>query len=282
MDETPILTLPPAIRLATQNVPPPAGLYVTINDALQLTLYGTIASVPVNLRVRLLLPDGTISINAWDVSSGPQLQKNSFQFMLSEGYILSATVFTQASVARGQLYGTLQLNRGAIGSTLYGQTLTQGYVTGQSAIYFPNGPHGYSLEGAGHLRVVVGAIPALGAEFIETVPALSTWRLLSLRVKLITSAAATPRVMTLVLDDGANFFCQVSASATQAASISNTYNFGAGQDTFVTANPIIQQLAMPVGMLLTSGFRIRSTTTSKDAGDQYTQLFYAVEEFINV
>jgi hypothetical protein len=282
MAETEILSRPPAIRLATQNVPPPAGLYVTIDDALQLSLYCTLANAPVSIRLRLLLPDGTISINGWDVSSGPALQKNSFQFSLSEGYILSANVFTSASIGRGQLYGVLQLNRGQIGSTLYGQTLTQGYITGQSSIYFPDGPLGYSLEGNGHLRSVTGATPAAGAECVETVPALSTWRLLSLRVKLVTSAVVNNRAVSIIMDDGSIAFSQGLAASFQPASINTTYNFGAAQPPLTGPTNTIQQSGLPTNILLTSGFRIRTSTSFLSAGDQYSQLQYAVEEWINV
>ena len=282
MGDTEILSRPPAIRLATTNVPPPAGLYVTIDDKLQLVLTGSVTNSPVGIRMRLLLPDSTIVINAWDVLSGSPRQRNLFQFSLTEGYILSATVFTLSPLDRGQLYGSLQINRGAISSMLYGQTLTQGYLTSQANLYYPNGPNGYSVEGFGHIRSVVGTTPAPGAVISETVPPLTTWRLHSFRFKLVTDANVAVRIPVLNFDDGVSIFAQIIPAATQAASTSVTYCYGSGIDSIAVATTPYVQGGLPTHMTLTSGFRIRTAGFPLQAGDQISSVTYCVEEFMNV
>lgn len=118
--------------------------------------------------------------------------------------------------------------------------------------------------------VTVGADPAANTQAIVTVPAGETWELESVRLSLVTSAAAANRRVTLVIDDGVNILAEIVAGLDQIASltIDYTYTADAGYETVATRSGVIQQ-GIP-RMLLAAGYRIRTLTDAMDVGDNYS------------
>lgn len=117
---------------------------------------------------------------------------------------------------------------------------------------------------------IAGADPAAGAEALITVPAGEIWELLSVLVVLVASAAAANRQAQLIIDDGTNILWQSDSPSNQIANETRTYVAGSGlerQDVGVPTST--KQWALPTGLVLAGGYRIRTLTTAIDAGDNY-------------
>jgi hypothetical protein len=133
------------------------------------------------------------------------------------------------------------------------------------------------LRSGGVLKTVAGADPAAGAEVSDAVPAGKVWRLIAVLLTLVTDANVANRRVHLTLDDGATVFFRRGSNATQAATLTQNYEFcseaqeAAVRDLFV---------ADPLPMIdLPAGARIRTVTVNKQAGDNYAAPVYYVEEF---
>lgn len=158
--------------------------------------------------------------------------------------------------------------------------LCQGYVTGLAGLTWPPGIHRHELEGPGNTRVITGTDPAAGNEISETVPTNAVWKLLAIRFKLVTDATVATRRVSLKIDDGANVFYWYSFSTTQSESETKNYSLRAG--SFAENNNIATEVIAPLGgtLLLLEGFRIRTSTTNLQAGDNYGAPVLYVEEWI--
>lgn len=128
-----------------------------------------------------------------------------------------------------------------------------------------------ALEGHPGGRILIASLeddPAAGADVSITVPGRATWELLALNVAFVTDATVTNRTTFWLLDDGQHEFWRMRASGTTAASLTHHHvlspTFSRGQ-TVTT----IHQIPIPDPCILLPGWRIRTTTTSLQAGDNY-------------
>lgn len=132
---------------------------------------------------------------------------------------------------------------------------------------YSNGRYLATLQGDSAGQVVSN--PAVGAEDVITVPAGETWRLDNILLRLVTSAAVANRTVILIIDDGnpANVIFTSQANGNQTAGQTTDYIFGAGLPERAGIGGIEQHGVPP--LMLKGGYRIRTLTTGKDAGDQY-------------
>ena len=125
------------------------------------------------------------------------------------------------------------------------------------------------------------ANPAAGAEWTFTVPAGQVMEILSLHWVLATSAAVANRVSGFEILDGAGNVVGIwRGGAVQAASLTENYSIGPfdGQsDPNGNFGAII--VPAPQGLHLPAGFTIRSLSQNLQAGDQYSQIWMAIELF---
>lgn len=279
---TPIYSQPPAIVLAAENIPPSNAVLVTPDDALFMNAWSSIAGFIVRITVRLLAPDGTITVSKYDVTlSGTRVAVPQF-FPLADGFIISAVVSgnNNASSGRGQVYAALYLQRAPASTQPYlTQQLCAGYITNHTNLFYPYGPVEYSVAGYGNIRRITGTQPAAGAECAETVPVGAIWRLISFSVLLNTSATVAARNPNIVLDDGTTAFASAGAAAIMAASTGTTLTWAIGLPSIATWATLMS-MSLPNGMFLPSGFRIRTLTAAIQAGDQYAAPSYLVEEWL--
>src|SRR6266487_810854 len=120
-----------------------------------------------------------------------------------------------------------------------------------------------------NIATLVGANPAAGAEFSQTVPAGQTWLLYAVRAQLITSIAVANRRPSLFIDDGTNNIMKLYVNQQQAASLTINFDWVAGiginQNQFGTD----VLAALPYPLYLPSGYRIRSSTDNIDVADDW-------------
>ena len=119
-----------------------------------------------------------------------------------------------------------------------------------------------------YVTTSTGANPAAGAEVSVTVPTGEIWRLLSVRLTLVTSATAATRRVILLADNGAATIWAAPAGNTQAASLTNNYSFTSGLSGNLSGTA---EFAVGVGedLWLPSGYRIRTNTENIQTGDDY-------------
>jgi len=135
-----------------------------------------------------------------------------------------------------------------------------------------------SPEGPGTLRSITGTDPAAGAEISETVTANARWRLISFRASLVTDATVANRRMNLNIDDGTNTLLLTPPASDQAATLTYIYqasNYGTVSNFLSTT----MALPLPSDLILHGGYRIRSSTNSLQAGDNWGAPQYLVEEY---
>lgn len=287
-----------------KNIPPPGGLYVTRNDSLQLSVNNSAANVSVDVHARMLIasptsilpgqpdhppdptqssvPSNTIASITQNFVPGTNRLTNVFFVPLSEGWLLNLTVGLTGFSRKGQTYVYLFLQRGdAVGGPQSG-TLLSGYTTNPATLIWPGGGTIYPTDGAGWLNSVNKANPAAGSDFLFTVPANARWRVRSFSATYVVPNTGSARVVRAVVKDAAgNLIWQ--GVGQQTAGINATFNVSAapGQNSS-TADPFAIQLPLPGDLALPQGFTFGTSSGGIQAGDQYSNIWAEVEEWIEL
>ncbi len=132
----------------------------------------------------------------------------------------------------------------------------------------------------GRLRVVTIAVPAAGADWIQTVPTGKIWKILSVAGLLTTGVGVANRVVYLAFDDGTNGYCQVPSNFVHTASLAKVYTGAFGVPEESSQVTIVNRITIPIPpMLMPAGHRIASVTVNIQAADAWTAIFLLVEEF---
>jgi hypothetical protein len=100
-----------------------------------------------------------------------------------------------------------------------------------------------------------------------------------LSVALVTDATAPARYVSIQVDDGANILLVFPASTTQAASLTRTYQM-AEYCYQPAASGSLLFFSLPLDLRLFQGWRIRTSTASLAAGDDWAAPRMMVEEWI--
>jgi hypothetical protein len=134
----------------------------------------------------------------------------------------------------------------------------------------------YSLAG---LRVIPVANPNVGLDWTAKVPATARWKLSCLQAQLTSSAVAVNRVPHVVITDGqGHSVYNFPAPNNQVAGTVVQYSAGT---TIVAAsfdNASVLVLPEPVKLLQT--WTIGMVTTALDPGDQWSNIFLYVKEWL--
>jgi hypothetical protein len=268
----------PQIVLATEEISPPNSVYIDQSNNL-LLLVGSSVACTLFVMARIVLPDGTISLNNWPFVVPAQRAQQTFSVSLSEGFLLSLHVYCPATaLRRGQVYVSVALQRDVIANKLWAQRLTQGWVTNYAGPFWPGAQNEDCYSGYGNIRSITGTLPAAGAEISETVPANCIWRLRAFLFSLTTAAAVANRFPHFIIDDGTNSLYNSPANAAQVAAATVVYS---ANDSISTTTILDGVASLKLGSAppLLPGFRLRTLTTAIQAADQYTAPQYLVEEW---
>ncbi|HKV99981.1 MAG TPA: hypothetical protein VJN96_09155 [Vicinamibacterales bacterium] len=274
---------PPSFSLPITGLDAIGGspLYVTVEDALLVTVFNGAAGVSVTISGRLLA-FGEKHPKPFKTTFTPSTNRAASQLRigLGDGWLLNAQAIVSAGTpVTGQTFARLSLCRGLTSVADELATLCADNITASQATSWPNGPLDNSLDGQGALRSVTGTDPAAGAECSDTVPTGARWRLHAWNVNLVTSAAVANRSVGFTIDDGANILFQTGDGFTQPASLTVRHVFGEGLGNF--GNPGVAVNGMlPTFLPLLGGWRIRTATQAIDAGDNYGAPQMLVEEWM--
>lgn len=270
----------PQINYLTEDVPPPSDAYVTVADVIVISVRNSATGAALSLNFRLLLPDGSVSINSYAVVPATDRTVTSKTFPLTEGFILDVLVSsTGSTIRRGQCFVSVSLARGGAVNQTLAQAIIRGYVTTTDGLSWPPWSPEAAMPGRGNIRTVTPANPAAGADDIETVPAGAIWRLQSWIHKLTASAAVGTRTTFLLVDDGATILLFLPAQTTIAAGGAVSYQWAPNLPNNINSGGVVLN-ALPPDQFLPAGSRIRTSTAGMDAADQISLIAYQVEEWI--
>ena len=259
----------------------PSANYLRVDENLRVTSYNSASGVTLTIRARVWGLDGPVSDSGDSQTPATNRTATSTIIRTPSGWLLGGQVFASAGTPLiGQTFVVVEVVRGESTAAIATQVLAAGYVTAKQPLLFPQVRPQSSLDGGGALRSITGATPAAGAEISETVPTGARWDLVAFRAIFTTSVTAATRKPCLLLDDGTNVYIRLSISSTQSASLSANYNWLQGQGTIVLDGSLDFLSPLPVNVRLGSGHRIRTTTASIQAGDQWSTIQYLVREWI--
>jgi hypothetical protein len=124
--------------------------------------------------------------------------------------------------------------------------------------------------------------PGAGTDFLQTVPSGKRWRIMAGRAQLTTSSSAGNRTIGFRIDDGnapnlfGNYGISTAPIPASTVALFNFGNFGSPVAPTSGGETIVN---IPSGILLNSGWRFYSATGGLLAGDQWSTIWLAVEEW---
>ena len=258
----------------------PNGLYVTGEDYLLVTSINSVASVVVTVGGRTLLPTGRPQpFQDRHVAAADRTAATSV-IRLGEGWLQELTAIAGgATPTLGQTFVRVDLVRGDGAGRNVHATLLQGPITAFQRAAWPGSPVQTTVGLPGALRSLLGTDPAANVEIAETVPTGARWRLLSLRAALVTDANAANREVAITFDDGTTVYAEAHSGVNQAASLTRQYTATPGGVRGAAATGTGILIAIP-NLLLPAAHRIATSTTNRQAGDNWGAPQLLVEEWL--
>jgi hypothetical protein len=280
MSSGPFTPRPPEAGFGAAGIPPPAALYIGPDESLVVYTWSSAAPQALTITARVLTLAGLIQTASWTHTPNTDRSLATTRQALAEGFLLSLIVGAHASTyRRGQCWCQIDLQRGEGAAGVVVAELISDYITGTSQLSWPDGQIHQSTERPGLVRSVTGTDPAAGAEITQTVPTGARWRLLGVRAALTTDATAATRQVTLLLDDGTATLFSIPAASSQTASLTYTYNWAPSVPS-TPVNALNVWGPLPGDLFLQAGYRIRTSTASFQAGDNWTAPQLLLEEWI--
>lgn len=276
----------PAVEFKLKGVPPPSPLLVSKDDVLRVVARSTAPGVTaIEVTARVLLLDGTMK---WMAFVGRPVvndrRHNVYRFSLPDCFVLMLevnplTTGVPANIARGELYIQVTLTRGDVASERDYASLVSAYMSDGCNPAWPGGRYEHSASGLGVMKVVNFLDPLPGAEALMLVPSGARWRVANVSARLATSAVAgnrTPLLSITMAGATTNtFFVPPFLGPSAAASYEWSPCLSLAQDAFGN-----RLAPFPPDLMLQSGDSLSTFTSGLDAADQYSQLFVAVEEWL--
>ena len=296
---------PNIVTFGLKGIAPPSPLYVQRDDLLVLAAVTSLTGEIVTFSGRFLqapLPRGGQPGTPAPDSASDQPQSTNvivpinFQlrplntrallvqsFALGEGYLLSLVANGGvAGATRGQTYVRANLLHGTLQTSplQVAQLLLGDYTTTTIAVGWPSGRILEPTESSGFMHTVQQANPGAATDFVFTVPTNTRMRISSMGAIFTASATIANRSVELIVDDGANIYWAHSVptliTANQVINVVAT-----GTSAPVGVITTIQPLVIPPGLILPAGHRIRSLTGTLSAGDQWSAIWFDVEEYLD-
>lgn len=292
------------VSFATKSVGPPSTAYVRQDD---LLLCSALTSLPggdtVTFFARLLeavadqpgqpdapTPPGAPGFQTSDsqtikLFNSPiiltQFNQQSILVSLAEGYLLNVGARSPNAGGPGQTWVNIGLLRGALTQIQYFQSLAAGYVTGAGLVGWPAGRIQGPVEGPGQIVSVQVANPAAGADWVLLEPAHLRRRIISMEAQIAVANSGAARPIEIVVDDGVNIVARMATNVGAAINATSNVNFSnAGTPSTAIATDLYAQ--MPGTLVLDPGHRIRSVTTNIVAGDQWSNIWFLCEQWLEV
>ena len=270
----------PRAEITWAGVQPPSRVYLSLDDRLYIRSRNSLTAVTLRLAGRLLTPEGDIVPFNFEHTPATDRTASLESFQLGEGFLLSAVVFPSVGApTRGQTFVELGFLRGLDAAASIVDVLAKDYVAENEPVAFPGSPIRPSVEGRGAIRSITGTDPAAGTEISETVPTDARWQVKAFAATFVSDATVANRFPSILFDDGTNTYFRAGGLDAHAASTTREYHWAPGLNDDVSRPELLTQ-ALPIGLYLPAGHRIRSSTPNIVAGDNYGAPQFLVEEWL--
>lgn len=250
----------------------PGLVYIELQDRLLIKQFcSPVQNAAVTVQGRIMRPDGQVVVFRTVGTTNPGAITNTY-LDLCEGYLLDVVAWVPGgNLGHGAQFIQVCIARGFGATPDISAVLISGNLGGSRALGWPFSELMDSTDGQGYVDSVSAGNPAAGAEWVYTVPATVKQRIRSVFFTLTTAVAVATRIVTLVVDDGANIFGQFPATISQLASLTNTYTGSAAPNNSLV---LVTQgmIALPPDLILPQLSRIRTVTTALQGADQYSTI----------
>jgi len=260
----------------------PSPFVFTLEDALEVDTLCSAAGVTLTIAGVMLTSD--FQIKAFNFQHTPNSNRTlaTSRFHIGSGWLLRVRVTASAGTPTfSRVFVWLRTCRGLTSAALTNSTITSGYVTANTDVYWPGNVAQQPLDGEGFLSSVQVSNPAAGADWVATVPTGARWKLTALFATLAAANAGGVRSVRLLIDDGANVLFEVPASATQAINTTASYSYGQGAGGPITADAVVIEAPLANDLYLLAGWRVRTATGAINAADQWSAISLDVTEWIS-
>lgn len=276
----------PLVTFRTEDVLPPSGLYISMNDIV-VALFACFAGAGTySMTTRMLLPDGTIQSEVYVSQNSPNPSVPWIIMPPVEGYLLSLVVEATGTID-GSQWCQVATFRGSVATPLItlppnaGLLIVQGYVDQQSWLSWPNSPIVEGGTGAGRIRAISVA-PTTGVNWSVSTTAYQRWEIISVQMVMTTSAAVATRLVTLgLLDRFGVGVCSYPCAQTQAASSTVEYFFFNGA-SYMAESPGLVTAGVPAGLTLDPGMQLVSNVNALQPTDTISSIVVNVKEWMGV
>jgi hypothetical protein len=253
------------------------------DDNLRIVSQNSATGVTIAIQGRRLDDKGLIIPFAHVHTPNTDRSAKTQDYLFGAGALLNLTVFVSAGTPLvGQTFVKLQLIRGITGATVVLGTLLQGYVTPQLHLGWPGSPIVQSTDGPGCLRTILGSDPAAGQEISELVPTGARWELKAIGAGFTTDGTVAARRPGLVFNDGVANYGRIPSSLNQDASEFFGHTWTQGVALPIFAGVGYGYGPLPTGKYLLAAWRIKTITENLQAGDNWDNPRYLVEEWLEL
>jgi hypothetical protein len=266
---------------APRPIPALAASFFFGPDArMRITSWNSAAGVVLTLTGQMLTLEGDIRPFVFTHTPNTNRAAATTIFSCGGGWLIDAQITASSgTVVRGQCFARLEVIQGREGGVQSLGTILQGYALTNHALAFPGSPVINSTDGRGLLRSITGTDPALGVEISETVPTNARWLFRALRYTFVASAGVATRVSHVFFDDGATVFLDAETGTNITASQTFIFMYAA-YGYAMSSNIGVVGGAIPADLFMAAGWRVRTSTQSIQAGDNYSAPQLLVEEWI--
>jgi len=269
------------VEFLSKGITPPSNVYIGKDDVLFVRVYCSQAAQRVDVRGRLLLANGRITLFETSIQPTSDGIGSTVLFPLGEGWLLNVTAFNPtAGSRRGECFAVVGIAAGRETSHFKHTILLQGYVTISSALMWPGSILQSSVDGPGAMREFIGTDQAAGNEINDSLPAGRRWRLMALSATLTTSATVAARRPQLQILGVGQVAVMSPVNGTVPASTVAVCTWVPGVAHDTNFNPLVVSGGIPANMILKAAATLATSTLLFQAGDNWGPMTYLVEEWL--
>jgi hypothetical protein len=260
----------------------PFQFVLTGGERLRIIAANAAAGVVLEVRARILHPDGTITPQSWRMTPATDRSVTSVTAPLTAGALLNLAVIVVSGAPNiGQCFAIVQLLVGSLEAGTFIGVLTSGYLTTWQWLGWPGSPIIPSTDGEPNVRTIVGTAPALGDGISETVPTGARWELLAVYHTVTRGAGLIGGTPQFFLTAASTTAARVpSQQPIPSGGTDAELSWLAGYSTPVTATSGVLASCIPVGLQLPAGASFGITCPF--VSYQYSAPTYIVREWLEV